>query len=193
MSDQVLLSLILDDSCISYRDFSLSIMGKVKHITALPNLYVILEKEGFQNLSLTYLRGLWVLIEKVSISATAKLLNHTGVGSWFSVWVRAKEMEAWDPIICNASYESESTDDEEDAKDDGSQSGDKVTAYNDVERVFKSSCMHNNDLLYDNNHNNIMPNKDKVLSEDSFNLFDILDERKDSDDDLIYPLVLQQV
>nr|GEW04538.1 RNA-directed DNA polymerase, eukaryota, nucleotide-binding alpha-beta plait domain protein [Tanacetum cinerariifolium] len=34
-------------------------------------------------------------------------------------WVRAKEMEAWDPFICN-DYESESSDDEEDAKDDGS-------------------------------------------------------------------------
>ncbi|GKD27778.1 RNA-directed DNA polymerase, eukaryota, nucleotide-binding alpha-beta plait domain protein [Tanacetum coccineum] len=41
-------------------------------------------------------------------------------------WVHAKEMESWDPFICNDSYESESFDDEEDAKDDGSQSGDKV-------------------------------------------------------------------
>ncbi|GJR10176.1 RNA-directed DNA polymerase, eukaryota, nucleotide-binding alpha-beta plait domain protein [Tanacetum coccineum] len=82
MSDHVLSSLILDDSCISNRDFSLSLMGKVKDITVMPNLYVILEKEGFQNMSLTYLRGLWVLIETVSISTKEKLLNHTGVGSW---------------------------------------------------------------------------------------------------------------
>ncbi|GKA63746.1 RNA-directed DNA polymerase, eukaryota, nucleotide-binding alpha-beta plait domain protein [Tanacetum coccineum] len=77
MSDQVLPSLILDDSCISNRDFSLSLMGKVKDITTMPNLYVILEKEGFQNLSLTYLGGLWVLIEMVSSYAKEKLLNHT--------------------------------------------------------------------------------------------------------------------
>ncbi|GKC82112.1 hypothetical protein Tco_1137829 [Tanacetum coccineum] len=83
VSDQVP-SLILDDSCISDRDFSLSLMGKVKDITAMPNLYVILEKEDFQNFSLTYLGGLWVLTEMVSISAKEKLLNHTGVGSWFS-------------------------------------------------------------------------------------------------------------
>nr|GEV99704.1 RNA-directed DNA polymerase, eukaryota, reverse transcriptase zinc-binding domain protein [Tanacetum cinerariifolium] len=37
-------------------------------------------------------------------------------------------------IICNDSYENESPDDEEDAKDDGSQFGDKVTADNDVKR-----------------------------------------------------------
>nr|GEX01742.1 reverse transcriptase domain-containing protein [Tanacetum cinerariifolium] len=82
---------------------------------------------------------------------------------------------------------SESSDDEEDAKDDGSQSRDKVTMYNDVERVSESSCMHNNDLLFDNNHKNIMHDKDKVLSEDPFNLHDILSKRKDTDDDLKYP------
>nr|GEZ05085.1 hypothetical protein [Tanacetum cinerariifolium] len=70
---------------------------------------------------------------------------------------------------------------------DGSQSGDKVTAYNDVERVSELSYMPNNDLLYDNNHNNIMPDKDKVLSEDPFNLYDILHKRKDSGDYLKYP------
>ncbi|GJT04684.1 hypothetical protein Tco_0839146 [Tanacetum coccineum] len=66
----------------------------------------------------------------------------------------------------------ESSDDEEDTEDDGSQSEDKVTTDNDVERISESSCMHNNDLLYDNNHNNIMLDKDKVLSEDPFNLHD---------------------
>ncbi|GJU00258.1 hypothetical protein Tco_1110596 [Tanacetum coccineum] len=99
MSDHVLPSLILDDSSISDRYFSLSLMGKV--------------------------------------------------------------MEAWDPFICNDSYESESSDDEEDAKDDGSHSRDKVTTYNDVKR-------------------------DKVLSDDPFNLYDILNKRKDSGDDLKY-------
>ncbi|GJX97797.1 RNA-directed DNA polymerase, eukaryota [Tanacetum coccineum] len=154
MSNQVLPSLILDDSCILDRDFSLSLMG-----------------------------GLWVLIETVSISAKEKLLNHTG-----SVyWVRAKEMESWDLFICNDSYESESSDDKEDTEDDGLQSRDKVTAINDVERVSESSCMHNNELFYDNNHNNIMPDMDKVLSEDPFNLYDILNKRKDSGDDLKYP------
>ncbi|GJT37241.1 hypothetical protein Tco_0937106 [Tanacetum coccineum] len=223
---QVLPSLILDDSCISDRDFSLSLMGKVKDITVMPNLYVIMENKGFQNLSLTYLGGLWVLIEMVSI-AKEKLLNHTVASKWgdlvewddlakkfpffkrfcvktklneiiaerFKViakglvyWVRAKEMEAWDPFICNDSYEGESSDDdEEDAKDDGSQSGDKVTTDNDVERVFESSYMHNNDLLYDYSYNNIMPDKDKFLFDDPFNLYDILNKRKDSADDLKYP------
>ncbi|GJV53152.1 RNA-directed DNA polymerase, eukaryota [Tanacetum coccineum] len=75
------------------------------------------------------------------------------------------EMEACDPFICNDSYESESSNDEEDAKDDRSQSRDKVTTDNDAERVSES-----------------------ILSEDPFNLYDILNKRKDSSDDLKYPL-----
>ncbi|GJR44324.1 RNA-directed DNA polymerase, eukaryota [Tanacetum coccineum] len=82
---------------------------------------------------------------------------------------------------------SESSDDKEDTEDDGLQSRDKVTTNNDVERVSESSCMHNNELFYDNNHNNIMPDMDKVLSDDPFNLYDILNKRKDSGDDLKYP------
>ncbi|GJT64897.1 RNA-directed DNA polymerase, eukaryota [Tanacetum coccineum] len=81
----------------------------------------------------------------------------------------------------------ESSDNEEDAEDDMSQSGDKVTPDNYVEKVSESSCMHNNDLPYDINHNNIMLEKDKVLSKDPFNLCDILNKRKDSGDDLKYP------
>ncbi|GJT07173.1 RNA-directed DNA polymerase, eukaryota [Tanacetum coccineum] len=40
-------------------------------------------------------------------------------------------MEPWDPFICNDSYESKSSDNEENTKDDGSQSRDKVTTNND--------------------------------------------------------------
>nr|GEZ10931.1 RNA-directed DNA polymerase, eukaryota, nucleotide-binding alpha-beta plait domain protein [Tanacetum cinerariifolium] len=76
---------------------------------------------------------------------------------------------------------------QEDAEDNGSQFGDKVIVDNDVERVSESICMHNNDLLYNNNHNNIMPDKDKVLSDDPFNLYDIQNKRNDSGDDLKYP------
>ncbi|GJS94120.1 RNA-directed DNA polymerase, eukaryota, reverse transcriptase zinc-binding domain protein [Tanacetum coccineum] len=244
ISDQVLPSLILDDSCISDRYFSLSFMGKVKDITTMPNLYVIMENEGFQNFSLTYLRGLWVLIETVSTFAKEKLLNRTCVGSWFSslklacnsfvsderiVWISleglpvkvctrntfAKVASKWGDIVewedLDENYlfykhlcmktklnkiiaghfkvivKVSHSYDEEDAEDNGSQSSDKVTSDNDVERVSESSCMHNNDLLYDNNHNNIMLDNDKVLMDDPFNLYDILNKRKDRGDDLKYP------
>nr|GEV70726.1 RNA-directed DNA polymerase, eukaryota [Tanacetum cinerariifolium] len=68
----------------SDRDFNLSLMGKVKDITALPNLYVILKEEGFQNFKISYLGGMWVLIELESSTASQKFIKHAGVGSWFS-------------------------------------------------------------------------------------------------------------
>ncbi|GJU22777.1 UvrD-like helicase, ATP-binding domain, P-loop containing nucleoside triphosphate hydrolase [Tanacetum coccineum] len=77
--------MVLDDSCFSERDVSMSLMGKVKDVTSLPNLYLILEKEGFRELNLTYLGGLWVLIDMDSQDAIEKIKKHTGVGSWFFV------------------------------------------------------------------------------------------------------------
>nr|GEZ07391.1 RNA-directed DNA polymerase, eukaryota, nucleotide-binding alpha-beta plait domain protein [Tanacetum cinerariifolium] len=55
-------ALVLDDSCIKEFDFSLSLMGKVKEVYAIPNLYIILSNEDFHNLKITYLGGLWVLL-----------------------------------------------------------------------------------------------------------------------------------
>nr|GEW89872.1 hypothetical protein [Tanacetum cinerariifolium] len=77
-------SLVLDDTCFSDRDFNLSFMGKVKDITALPNLYVILEEEGFQIFKISYLGGMWVFSELESSTASQKFIKHAEVGSWFS-------------------------------------------------------------------------------------------------------------
>ncbi|GJW83519.1 RNA-directed DNA polymerase, eukaryota, nucleotide-binding alpha-beta plait domain protein [Tanacetum coccineum] len=78
-------ALVLDDTCIKDHDFSLSLMGKVRNVTAIPNLYSILFNEGFHNTKITYLGGTWVLLVTDSVESKDKLLNHTGVGSWFSI------------------------------------------------------------------------------------------------------------
>ncbi|PWA50859.1 RNA-directed DNA polymerase, eukaryota, Nucleotide-binding alpha-beta plait domain protein [Artemisia annua] len=77
-------ALVLDESCIKEHDFNLSLMGKVKDVSAIPNLSVIITKEGFQNVKVTYLGGMWVLFELDSIATKEKFLNHTGIGSWFT-------------------------------------------------------------------------------------------------------------
>ncbi|GKE61434.1 hypothetical protein Tco_1511801, partial [Tanacetum coccineum] len=60
-------------------------MGKVKYVNALPNLYIILAKEGFQNVNLTYLGGIWVLLEFDSLNSKDKCIKHVRVGSWFDM------------------------------------------------------------------------------------------------------------
>ncbi|GJU56447.1 RNA-directed DNA polymerase, eukaryota [Tanacetum coccineum] len=78
-------AIVLDDSCLKERDFSSSLMGKVKEVSAIPNLRIILSKEGFHLVKLTYLGGLWVLIEFDSSDSIENFCNHKGVRSWFEL------------------------------------------------------------------------------------------------------------
>nr|GEX60977.1 RNA-directed DNA polymerase, eukaryota [Tanacetum cinerariifolium] len=78
-------SLVLDDSCVNNRELSRHVMGKVKDISSIPNLCTLLTNEGFPKTNLTYLGGLWVMIELVNESTRNKLLLHSEVKSWFHV------------------------------------------------------------------------------------------------------------
>ncbi|GJU82241.1 RNA-directed DNA polymerase, eukaryota [Tanacetum coccineum] len=78
-------AIVLDDACIMKRDFSCSLMGKMKDINALSNLFIILANEGFENVKLFYLGGQWVLLELDSVTSKENITNHVGVGSWFEV------------------------------------------------------------------------------------------------------------
>ncbi|GJV24472.1 hypothetical protein Tco_1377167 [Tanacetum coccineum] len=93
------------------RDVSLSLMGKVKDITAMPNLYVILEKEGV---------GSWFSSLKPACNS---FISDEGVVQCIG-FVQRK----WKPGIhlFVMSNESESSDNEEDAKDDRKDSGDDL-------------------------------------------------------------------
>ncbi|GJZ81656.1 RNA-directed DNA polymerase, eukaryota, nucleotide-binding alpha-beta plait domain protein [Tanacetum coccineum] len=84
-------ALILDDSFIKEYDFSSSLMGKIKDVSAMPNLYTILSEEAFQNIKITYLGGMWVLLQLDSIATKEKLLNHIGVGSRFTIIKQASD------------------------------------------------------------------------------------------------------
>ncbi|GKE85263.1 hypothetical protein Tco_1559005, partial [Tanacetum coccineum] len=156
MSDQVLPSLILDDSCISDRDFSLYLMGETFG-SYMCGVVVLLSKRDC-NSFVSDERIVWISLEGLPLNVWtrktfAKVASKWGdlvewedlakkslfckrlcvktnlseiIAERFKVimkgsmyWVHAKEMGAWDPFICNDSYESESSDDEEDAEDDG--------------------------------------------------------------------------
>nr|GEV30353.1 RNA-directed DNA polymerase, eukaryota, reverse transcriptase zinc-binding domain protein [Tanacetum cinerariifolium] len=82
-------TIVLDDECIMERDLSCALMGKIKDINALLNLYVILTNEGFGNVKLTYLGGFWVLIDVGSLSSKENFLKHVGVASWFTELLHA--------------------------------------------------------------------------------------------------------
>ncbi|GKA88969.1 RNA-directed DNA polymerase, eukaryota [Tanacetum coccineum] len=77
-------SMVLDDSHIVHRDLSYHVMGEAKQFMSIQKLPTILSKEGFPNVKLTYLGGLWVMMEFSSLITKEKFLQHVGVASWFN-------------------------------------------------------------------------------------------------------------
>nr|GEV29367.1 hypothetical protein [Tanacetum cinerariifolium] len=84
-------TIVLDDSCILEKNMSCFLMGKIKDINSLSNLYVILANEGFEHVNLTCLGGFWVLLDTGSTTSKEKLCNHVGVASWFNQLIPADD------------------------------------------------------------------------------------------------------
>ncbi|GKA47007.1 hypothetical protein Tco_0739890 [Tanacetum coccineum] len=182
-------AIVLDDNYLLERDYSCSLMGKIKDIDGLPNLYLILSKEGFENVKLTHLGGLSVLLDLDSIETKKKVFNHVGVGSWFNglqpackvFWIRVKELESWSPKFIDLNDEDLESGDETDGEEKDNNNGNSENDLQpdneyDLDHVSESSCMHANDQ----EHNYAskcteLPNH----SDDPFEIYKILDKNKD--------------
>nr|GEV11267.1 RNA-directed DNA polymerase, eukaryota [Tanacetum cinerariifolium] len=139
-------ALVLDETCIKEFNFGMSLIGRAKDIYAIPNLPCIISKEGFQNVKLSYLEGMWVLFEFDSLASKEKFLNHSeSNNSRQSFFDRVKELDAWFPNF------------QEDDQDDLSSNGESQECdvankadnnESDVDRVSESSFMHENDTAH---------------------------------------------
>ncbi|GKD84597.1 RNA-directed DNA polymerase, eukaryota [Tanacetum coccineum] len=76
-------ALVLDKTCVIERDFSKCVMGKVKDANSISNIQTFLHDEGFVDVKLKYLGGLWVMLEFEKEESKSNLLSHTGANSWF--------------------------------------------------------------------------------------------------------------
>nr|GFA14493.1 hypothetical protein [Tanacetum cinerariifolium] len=76
-------ALVLDDSCMVSRDLDNFIMGEVRQFSSVNNLRVLLHNEGFMDIEILYLGGLWVMIKLGSAKTKLKFIKHTGVASLF--------------------------------------------------------------------------------------------------------------
>nr|GFB16672.1 nucleotide-binding alpha-beta plait domain-containing protein [Tanacetum cinerariifolium] len=52
--------MVLDDSCLNEKDYSLCLLGKMKDFTTLANLKVVVANEGFDNIKFKYMGGYWI-------------------------------------------------------------------------------------------------------------------------------------
>nr|GFB68971.1 RNA-directed DNA polymerase, eukaryota, reverse transcriptase zinc-binding domain protein [Tanacetum cinerariifolium] len=68
-------ALVLDDTCVNVLDVSGQVMGRTKDVNSIPNLRTILTNEGFMDVKLSYIGGLWVMIELNSEETKMKLLQ----------------------------------------------------------------------------------------------------------------------
>ncbi|GJU42311.1 reverse transcriptase domain-containing protein, partial [Tanacetum coccineum] len=66
-----------------------NMLVEVKEVGVLENLKVALGNEGFTDIDLRYMGGLWVMIAFDSMEAKEKFLLSTGVCSWFSQLIQA--------------------------------------------------------------------------------------------------------
>nr|GEZ65222.1 RNA-directed DNA polymerase, eukaryota [Tanacetum cinerariifolium] len=69
-------ALVLDETYANDVDLSRHVMGRAKDLNSIPNLKIILTKEGFGEIKLSYLGGLWVMIELKDMETKKDLLNH---------------------------------------------------------------------------------------------------------------------
>nr|GEZ37625.1 RNA-directed DNA polymerase, eukaryota [Tanacetum cinerariifolium] len=76
---------VADDSCVVERDLSKYAMGKVKDVNSIPNLRTLLMDEGFFDVKLMYLGGMWVMFEFDKVDTKVNMMQHIGVKSLFHV------------------------------------------------------------------------------------------------------------
>nr|GEV14313.1 RNA-directed DNA polymerase, eukaryota [Tanacetum cinerariifolium] len=202
-------AIVLDDSCIMEKDMSCSLMGNVKDSNAISNLYAIFANEEFDQINLTYLGGLWVLIGADSIVSRDKIIKHVGVASWFHellpasntfvYWLHVKELDAWSPDFSNESNDFSSSDEDYEDNKVGRSCGKQGSACNlddeegefvkdtKMDHVSESSCMNIKDDVYENHVTNAQNNN----SRDPFRIYNILNMCKDKEVsksvDLIFP------
>ncbi|PWA51143.1 hypothetical protein CTI12_AA466430 [Artemisia annua] len=76
--------MVLDHECVVKLDLDNFVMGEVKDFSSINNLSVLLSNEGFQQVNLAYLGGLWVMIELASVKTKMRFMKHVGIASWFN-------------------------------------------------------------------------------------------------------------
>ncbi|GJX82850.1 hypothetical protein Tco_0332331 [Tanacetum coccineum] len=80
-----MLLLGVEENVCCGRDFSNCAMGRVKSFDSITKLQSRLVDEGFVNVTLSYLGGLWVMFECDKPDTKRNLVNHVGINSWFQV------------------------------------------------------------------------------------------------------------
>ncbi|GKA69987.1 putative RNA-directed DNA polymerase, eukaryota, reverse transcriptase zinc-binding domain protein [Tanacetum coccineum] len=76
-------SSVLELNQANLNEFPLAILGCYKDFRSIANACILCQSEGFLEVDVKYLRGLWVLFD-TSLETRNKFLKHEGILTWFS-------------------------------------------------------------------------------------------------------------
>ncbi|GJZ35427.1 hypothetical protein Tco_0581244 [Tanacetum coccineum] len=111
--------MVIDEECFIDKNMDLTLVAKVKSFESLPNLRVIYNQEGFEDMTIRYLGGFWVALEFMHAHACEQFQNHAGESSWFTSiipWsksggisvIRAREIIRWNLEFIDEDNENDS-------------------------------------------------------------------------------------
>nr|GFA62654.1 nucleotide-binding alpha-beta plait domain-containing protein [Tanacetum cinerariifolium] len=83
--------MVLNEACLNHHEYSLELLRKVKEFSILANVKVVLGSEGFSDIELNYMGGLWIIIGFKSKDTKAKFQSCVGAVSWFSQIIQASK------------------------------------------------------------------------------------------------------
>nr|GEU36292.1 nucleotide-binding alpha-beta plait domain-containing protein [Tanacetum cinerariifolium] len=167
-------ALVLEDSCLIDRDLSNHVLGKVKEFLSIANLHTIIKDEGFLDVKVSYIGGLWVLLELTLMDIKLNLMNHIGVKSWFhTIQEACDDFVSDERIVWSSDVESvhASINNELNRPPNGEEPDDEFMNNEDgvPETIFGSSSSVPNHRDED---------KNAAYSDDPFGLYDLLKNKK---------------
>nr|GEX69511.1 RNA-directed DNA polymerase, eukaryota, nucleotide-binding alpha-beta plait domain protein [Tanacetum cinerariifolium] len=180
-------AMVLDDSCVVKRDLDNYVMGEVKQFSSINNLSVLLSNEGFQNVKLTYLGGLWVMIELESEQIVWVDIEGVPLHAWSrstfnkigSRWGECSKvlLKSCTVRMMNVAEVVYCSDDESvkgvDENNVETSKQVNLDAKIDVEGVLETYFGKHDDNL-GNDQDPIQPLNEKETSNDPFNIYDLL-------------------
>nr|GFA55257.1 hypothetical protein [Tanacetum cinerariifolium] len=197
------LALVLEDFCLVEWDFSKCTIGKVKDVHSLSNILILLNDEGFTDITPKYLGGLWVLLKFGKHESKKNCMDHSGVNSWFYLiqdvpldfvsdkrisWVdiegkvyvvRAKELFTWSPNFLGIKENLCSSDDE--SVSGGMHNSNHSFVSEEEEGEFNPSDGDVPETIFEDNsasEKGHSRNSKKQMSEDPFGIYKILKKNR---------------
>nr|GEY73167.1 RNA-directed DNA polymerase, eukaryota, reverse transcriptase zinc-binding domain protein [Tanacetum cinerariifolium] len=142
-------AIVLDDDCHIKCDFSCSLMGEIKDLNAIPNLYLILSNEGFENVKISHLGGFWVILNMDSVDAKEKgdLTNVEDSESMSLSYKRLCVKIKANVTINDTIKVIVNVDNDLENNNDNLTNDFELDNKNEIDHVLDSSCMNENELV----------------------------------------------